>query len=242
MSQPALPFGPPGYQRDGFLVSASNAGAVHAVDRWRDWAGPVAALWGDRGSGKSHLAAIWAHDAGAEVLDGAALDAAAMHRLKAAPRFAIDGADRAPDPEQLLHLLIGLETAPHRRALLTGVAAPGLWASRPRDLVSRLAALPAIAIGPPDDALLARVLRRLAAARGLSLEPDTLAYLGARMERSFAAAAAIVDAIEAQLGPSGAGRRAEVTLARKALEQMQAFDQSSLDLSDGVGEMSGHDK
>jgi chromosomal replication initiation ATPase DnaA len=242
MSQPALPFGPPGFQRDGFLVSASNAGALHAVDRWRDWAGPVAALWGEAGSGKSHLAAIWAHDAGAVLLDGPDLDGSAMQALMAAPRFVLDGADQAPDPELLLHLLIGLEAAPQRRALLTGVAAPALWAHAPKDLVSRLTALPAIAIGAPDDALLARVLRRLAAARGLALEPETLAYLGARMERSFPAAAAIVDAIEAQLGPAGRGRRAGVTLARRALEQLTAFDQSSLDLSGGVGEMSGHDR
>ena len=242
MPQPALPFGPPGFQRDGFLVSASNAGAVLAVDRWRDWAGPAAALWGDAGSGKSHLAAIWTQDAGAVLIDGADLDAPAMARLMAAPRFALDGADRIADPERLLHLLIGLESEPERRALLTGRFAPALWATAPRDLVSRLAAMPAIAIGPPDDALLARVLRRLAAARGLSLEPETLAYLGARMERSFAAAAAVVDAIEAQLGPGGRGARAGVTLARRALEQLRDFDQQSLDLSDDVGEMSGHDR
>lgn len=242
MSQPALPFGPPGYQRDGFLVSGCNAGALHAVDRWRDWASPAAALWGERGSGKSHLAAIWAHDAGAAQIAGPDLDAAAVRTLMAAPRFVIDGADGTPDPEHLLHLLIGLEAAPQRRALLTGVAAPALWATAPKDLVSRLTAMPAIAIGAPDDALLARVLRRLAAARGLALEPDTLAYLGARMERSFPAAAAVVDAIEAQLGPGGRGGRAGVTLARRALEQLQTCDQQSLDLSDGVGEMSAHDK
>lgn len=242
MSQPALPFGPPGFQRDGFLVSGSNAAALNAVDRWRDWSGPVAALWGDKGSGKSHLAAIWAQDAGAAAGSGAELDDRLMRTLMAAPRFVLDDADQAPDPERLLHLLIGLEADPGRRALLTGTRAPGLWAQAPRDLVSRLGALPAIAIGPPDDALLARVLRRLAVARGLALEPETLAYLGARMERSFAAAAAVVEAIEAQLGPGGRGGRAGVTLARKALAALAACDQQSLDLSGDVEDMSGHDR
>src|SRR5256886_3821643 len=51
--------------RDNFLEGPANAAGVALVDAWPEWPNPIMLLVGPEGSGKSHLAAIWAEQAGA---------------------------------------------------------------------------------------------------------------------------------------------------------------------------------
>src|SRR5207247_10669361 len=74
--------------------------------------------------------------------------------------------------------------------LLPGRSAPFNGAIR--DLASRLRALPAVAMAPPDDALLRAVLVKLFADRQLAVDESVIGYLATRIERSFAAARRLV--------------------------------------------------
>src|SRR5207244_13648164 len=51
--------------RDNFLEGPANAAGVALVDAWPEWPNPIMLLVGPEGSGKSHLAAILAEQAGA---------------------------------------------------------------------------------------------------------------------------------------------------------------------------------
>ena len=55
------------FAREDFLAGPSNAAALALIERWPDWPARVMALVGPEGSGKSHLASIWAAAAGARV-------------------------------------------------------------------------------------------------------------------------------------------------------------------------------
>jgi chromosomal replication initiation ATPase DnaA len=57
-----------------------------------------------------------------------------------------------------------------------------------RDLASRLRALPAVMVTPPDDVLLRSLLIKLASDRQLALDESVINYLVNRIDRSFAAA------------------------------------------------------
>jgi chromosomal replication initiation ATPase DnaA len=65
---------------------------------------------------------------------------------------------------------------------------PARWAVRLPDLASRLASLPAVAVLPPDDTLLAAVLAKHFADRQVDVSPEVIAYLVKQIERSFIAA------------------------------------------------------
>ena len=54
----------PRFGREDFLVSPSNEAAWDMFERWPNWPGRMLLLLGPTGSGKSHLAAIWAQRAG----------------------------------------------------------------------------------------------------------------------------------------------------------------------------------
>ena len=60
----------PRYGREDFLVSPSNERAYGLIERWPDWPDTRArASTGPKGSGKSHLASIWAASARAWTID-----------------------------------------------------------------------------------------------------------------------------------------------------------------------------
>ena len=62
--------------------------------------------------------------------------------------------------------------------------------------MSRLRALPVVALAAPDDAMLRGVLVKLAADRQLQLDENVVGYISTHIERSFAAARAAVIALD----------------------------------------------
>src|SRR5450759_3474978 len=64
--------------RDNFLEGPANAAGLALVDSWPEWPNRVMLLVGPEGSGKSHLAAIWAEQAGARSISAHALDPPAV--------------------------------------------------------------------------------------------------------------------------------------------------------------------
>jgi chromosomal replication initiation ATPase DnaA len=138
--------------------------------------------------------------------------------IAAQPAVAVDDAERAAE-RSLLHLF---NCCAESGAGLLVVARqpPSIWPIALPDLASRLRAAQAVGIGPPDDALLAAVLVKHLSDRRLPVKPGVLAYLVPRMERSFAAAAALAAALD-RLALS-AHRPVGLGLARQALAEMAA--------------------
>src|SRR5712692_5469365 len=56
------------FAREDFLSGPSNAVALALIDAWPGWPHRTVMLTGPEGSGKSHLAAIWAQAAGARLI------------------------------------------------------------------------------------------------------------------------------------------------------------------------------
>src|SRR3954464_10577225 len=59
--------------RHNFLEGPANAAGLALVDSWPEWPNRTMLLIGPEGSGKSHLAAIWAEEAGARSTSAHAL-------------------------------------------------------------------------------------------------------------------------------------------------------------------------
>ena len=181
--------------RDDFLVSGSNSDAVAWIDLWPDWPAPGLLVFGPPASGKSHLAEVWRARTQAVQVDRADLAVESVERLAMANAVVIEDADRGVDETALFHLYNVLA---ERRGslLLTALLPAARWPLRLADLRSRLASLPAVAIAAPDDALMQAVLVKLFADRQLRVDPDLVAYLAARLDRSLAAAVEAVATLD----------------------------------------------
>ena len=173
------------FLRADFFASPANAAALTALTA------PRLILVGPAGSGKTHLAHIWCRDHGAQLIDDLARQ---LPSLQADARIAVDNA-QAIDQTALFHLYNLL--TPQGKLLLTAPLPPRDWASLP-DLKSRLQTLPTAQLNPPDDALLSAVLIKLFADRQITVAPNLISYLTARMERSIAAARRLVADLDAK--------------------------------------------
>ena len=202
----------PALERDDYLVTPANAEAVAWIDRWPDWPGPLLAVWGPEGCGKSHLAQVFLARTGGRLLT--APDAGVVTTGVA---YVLEDLDRAPslDEEALFHLFNALKSA-EGRILVTARTAPARWPLALADLASRLKGSPAVEITAPDDTLLAALLVKHFTDRQLRVDAEVVAYMVPRMNRTFQAAAALVAAIDAEA--LARKRAVTVPLVRKVLE------------------------
>jgi hypothetical protein len=202
VSQIALPLDWPEDERDDeFILSDANATVTRHLEHWALWPVPATILTGPRKSGRSLLGRLFAQKTGGRLFDDA----------------------WCQDEEALFHAWNGA-MASHRPLLIVADAAPPEWAIALPDLASRLTATPRIAILPPDDLLLRALLERGLARRGLALSPQLVAWLTSRIERSYVAVIAAIDALDrAALSRQ---HRLTVPLAREALAQAGVIDPS----------------
>ncbi|WP_245835501.1 HdaA/DnaA family protein [Thalassospira mesophila] len=186
----------PALARADFMVTNCNREAVAWIDRWPAWPVPALCLYGPAGSGKSHLAEVWRARSGASSVAGADLIGADADILLGDDTgLVIEDADLALDETVCFHLYNMLKER-NGHLLLTAQQPPSRWNVRLADLRSRLGAALVCEISPPDDDLLVGLLIKLFADRQIAPAPQIVAYIVPRIERSFAALAQLVAAID----------------------------------------------
>ncbi len=183
------------YAREDFLAGPCNEAALGLIDGWPDWPANAIALVGPEGSGKTHLATIWAAASGARVISAHGLSEAGLRPALATGALVIEDGAAATDERALFHL-INLAREENAFLLFTARTAPTIWPVIIPDVASRLRALPVVTLAAPDDAMLRGVIVKLAADRQLALDEAVVSYLSTHMERSFAAARAAVIALD----------------------------------------------
>ncbi len=193
MSQIALPLDwPADDSNDAFIVSASNAAAVHRIHAFGTWPVSTMLLTGPRKSGRSLFGRLFAARAGGMLIDDA----------------------ETRDETEIFHAWNEAQ-ARRRPLLLIADAPPPYWQPSLADLRSRLSATPAVTFGDPDEALVSQLIAHLLERRGIAVLPEVVAYLAPRIERSHHAIIATVDKLDA----ASLSRRRPVTvpLAREVL-------------------------
>jgi chromosomal replication initiation ATPase DnaA len=178
--------------RDDFLSGPSNEAALILIESWPDWPSYAAILIGPEGSGKSHLAAIWAREGGARFLAARSLAEANLPATLATGALVVEDLAAGEFDERALFHLLNLAREEKAFVLLTARTAPASWSLNIRDLASRLKALPAVTMSAPDDALLRALLVKLFSDRQINVDESLIGYVAVRIERSFAAARATV--------------------------------------------------
>jgi chromosomal replication initiation ATPase DnaA len=183
------------YAREDFLSGPCNEGPLQIIDVWPDWPANAIALVGPEGSGKTHLAMIWAAAAGARVIAARSLGERELPSALVTGAVVVEDGPAKADDRALFHL-INLAREEKASLLFTARTAPATWPVAIPDLGSRLRALPVATLQAPDDAMLRAVIVKLAADRQLTLDESVVSYLATHIERSFAAARAAVIALD----------------------------------------------
>jgi chromosomal replication initiation ATPase DnaA len=182
--------------RDNFLEGPANAAALGLIESWPEWPARTMFVVGSEGSGKSHLAAIWAEQAGARSTTAHALSAATVPAALATGALVVEDLKPANFDERALFHLLNLAREDQAYVLITARTPPSSIEVELRDLRSRLRALSVVSLAEPDDLLFRALLVKFCADRQLAIDESVVGYLATRIERSYAAARQAVDQLD----------------------------------------------
>jgi DnaA family protein len=150
-------------------------------------------LWGEPGSGRSHLLTALADASGSQ----AGPDAVALFSDDAGV-YVVDDVEQLDETGQqrLFVLINALRASPRARLVAAGGAAPARLALR-EDVRTRLAWGLVYQLHALSDAEKAQALDAHARSRGFALPADVMSYLLTHMPRDMRTLVAIVDALDA---------------------------------------------
>jgi len=179
---------------DNFVVGR-NAEAVAVLRAIAAGRGePFVYLWGERGSGRTHLLAALASARAAAL---AAEDSAIPGFDEATRLYLVDAVDaRSAEEQQGLFVLMNEVRASPGAALVTTGSAPPAQLALRDDVRTRLAWGLVYQLHALTDEEKARALEEHARSRGLALSHDVIAYLLNHMPRDMRTLVAILDALD----------------------------------------------
>src|SRR6202451_1471936 len=128
--------------RDDFLEGPATAAGLALIDSWPEWPNRIMLLVGPEGSGKSHLAAIWAEESGARSTSAHALTPAEVPGALSTGALVIEDLKSADIDERALFHLLNLAREDGAFVLMTSRQPP--TEVELRDLRSRRRAVPAV--------------------------------------------------------------------------------------------------
>ncbi|MBR0813266.1 chromosomal replication initiator DnaA [Bradyrhizobium diazoefficiens] len=184
--------------RDNFLEGPANAAGLGLIESWPEWPNRIMWLAGPEGSGKSHLAAIWAEVSGARSTAASALTATGVPGALATGALVVEDLRAGEFDERALFHLMNLAREDGVYVLFTGREGPASLEIELRDLRSRLRAVPVVALLPPDDQLFRGLIVKFCADRQLAVDESVVGYLATRLERSSAAARRAVELLDGE--------------------------------------------
>jgi chromosomal replication initiation ATPase DnaA len=186
------------FTRDDFLEGPANAAGLALIDGWPDWPNRVMLLVGPEGSGKSHLASIWAEQAGARSTSAHTLTAGAVPSGLATGALVVEDLRSSDVDERALFHLLNLAREEGAFVLITARTPPSAFQIELLDLRSRLRALPTVSLLPPDDHLCRALIVKFCADRQLAVDEAVVSYLTTRVERSYAAVRTAVEFLDTE--------------------------------------------
>ena len=184
--------------RDDFLEGPANEAGLSLIDSWPDWPNRIMLLAGPEGSGKSHLASVWAEQAGARSTSAHALTASGVPGALATGALVVEDLNPEGFDERALFHLMNLAREDDAFVLITARVPPSAFEIELRDLRSRLRAVPVVPLAPPDDLLFRALIVKFCADRQMAVDESLVGYLVSRIERSYAAARRAVELLDSE--------------------------------------------
>ncbi len=216
------------------MANRCNEKALRAVELWPEWPFFALVVYGPQGSGKSHLAHVFAEHAAScterpfpvLIINAQEINnknVARIHREN--PCLVVENLTPRANNEALFHLF-NLYQNEGGYILFTAEDAPARMRFKLPDLQSRLNMVPTIAIEEPDDEMLTMLVVKMFNDRQIMISPEVLNYIIRNMQRSFSYARRLVE--EVDMISLARKRAVTVPLVKEAMQTLDTHVQQEL--------------
>lgn len=195
------------YGRSNFWVAPCNQEAIAWIDKYPDWPMHALLIYGEAGSGKTHLAAIFSE----ERIEAKDLTEDFMPKSN---KIVVENLEELKDEKALFHLFNRMHEL-KGGLLMTAAKVPTFQLP---DLQSRIGMTPKAQIQMPDDETIMSVCAKMFSDKQAIVEPAVFSYIATHAPRSFDAVRKVVNtADELSLAE---GRRITIYLVKEAIEKL----------------------
>ena len=179
-----FPFSKKYYEQD-FFVSSNNFSAYKLIESWPAWPGKWLNIFGDSGSGKTHLAKILEKKIDKVKLVGAKnINSKTVQDLNNLDCLIIDGFKNNIE-EKLLYSILNQSKQLDNYILINSISSIKNINFKLNDLVSRINSFLYIGIELPTDDLLKVIISKTLSDKQIRVNPKISDYIINNVERSY---------------------------------------------------------
>ena len=167
-----------------YYVSNSNYFAFNLIDKWPKWEKKILNLYGEKFSGKTHLANIFKSKSKALFVNENELNDELFKKIKLYESVIIDDFSNNID-ENLIYSIFNLIDQDSKYLLINSTLPLNEINFKLPDLTSRSKNLLVAKINPPDDDLIFAIILKNFSDRQIKLEKKIIEFIINRIDRSY---------------------------------------------------------
>ena len=172
------------FNYNDFYVSKSNFFAFQLIDNWPKWEKNILNIYGEKFSGKSHLANIFCNKNKCIKITEEQINDEILKKLKLHENIVLDGFDNLTD-ERLIYSLFNLVDNDNKYLLINSVKPINEMIFDLNDLKSRSKNCLFAKIDKPDDELMFGLILKKFSDRQIEVDKKFIDFIIKRIDRSY---------------------------------------------------------
>ena len=172
------------FNYDDFFVSKSNYFAFQLIEKWPKWEKNILNIYGEKFSGKSHLANIFCNKNKCIKITEEQLNDEILKKLKLHENIVLDNFDNLTE-ERLLYSLFNLVDHDNKYLLINSIKPINEMNFDLNDLKSRSKNCLFAKIDSPDDDLIFAIILKSFSDRQIQIDKKLIDFIIKRIDRSY---------------------------------------------------------
>ena len=172
------------FNEHDFYVSKSNFYAYNIIDKWPKWEKKILNIFGEKFSGKTHLANIFKSKTNALLINACKIDEEIFKKIKLFENIIIDDFEKNYD-EKLIYSIFNLADQDNKYMLINSLIPINEIEFTLPDMISRSKNCLSAKIESPDDDLIFAIILKNFSDRQIKIEKKIIEFIINRIDRSY---------------------------------------------------------
>jgi len=172
------------FNEHDYYISKSNYYAYSIIDKWPKWEKKILNIFGEKFSGKTHLANIFKSKTKALIIDANDINNEIFKKIKLFDNIIIDNFEKNYD-EKLIYSIFNLIDQDNKYMLINSLVPINEIQFELPDLISRSKNCLSAKIESPDDDLIFAIILKNFSDRQIKIEKKIIEFIINRIDRSY---------------------------------------------------------